>query len=123
MTTAHNPYKPAGTNMLGETLSDSRVRFRQLVTSLDALVTGKQVEEARTHLPKLHAMQKELHRLLNPRDSVDQKALAQIDRDVARLRDTLAKGWKGTVGLHLLAVVLGGVLGVSGLIWLLWKIV
>lgn len=120
-TTAHNPFKPAGTNLLGETLTDSRVRFRQLVTSLDALVAGRQLEEGRNHLPKLHAMQKELHRLLNPRDAVDQKALAQIDRDVARLRAALAKGWGGTVGKSVVAVVLGGVIGVVALLWLLWK--
>ena len=116
-------HQPAGTNMLGETLTDSRQRFRQLVTSLDALVKAGKLDEARGHLPKLAAMQTELHRLLNPRDAVDQKALAQTDRDVARLQDALRKGWGGAVGKGLLAVVFGGLVGVIALLWLLWKFV
>jgi len=118
---ASNAYKPAGTNLLGETLVDSRVRFRQLVSSLDALVKNGRLEEGRTHLPKLAAMQTELHRLLNPRDPVDAKSLAQIDRDVARLRSSLRKGWSGAVGKGLLALILGGSTGVVLLLWLLWR--
>ena len=120
---ASNAYKPAGTNLLGETLVDSRVRFRQLVGSLDALVKNGRLKEGRTHLPKLAAMQTELHRLLNPRDPVDQKALAQTDRDVERLQQALKKGWGGAVGKGLLAIVFGGVLGVALLLWLMWKFI
>ena len=118
-----NAFQPAGTNLLGETLVDSRVRFRQLVASLDALVQEGKVEEGRTHLPKLAAMKTELHRLLNPRDPVDQKALAQIDRDVKRLQQALKQGWGGAVGKGLLAIVFGGVIGVALLLYLLWKFV
>jgi hypothetical protein len=120
---APNSYQPAGTNLLGETLVASRQNFRQLVNSLDSLVANGRFEEGRAHLPKLAAMKTELHRLLNPRDPVDRKALNQIDRDVARLERALAKGWGGTVGKGLLAVVLGGVIGVAGLLWLLWRFV
>ncbi|MBM4013883.1 MAG: hypothetical protein FJ293_02830 [Planctomycetes bacterium] len=116
-------HQPAGTNFLGEALSDSRQKFRQLVTSLEALITAKRIEEARSHLPKLAAMQTELHRVLNGRDGVERKALEQIDRDVARLSGALAEGWSGTVGKGLLAVVLGSVVGVGGLLWLMWKFI
>lgn len=116
-----NLFEPAGTNLLGEALVDSRQRFRQLVASLDALVKSGRIEEGRTHLKKLSAMQTELHRLLNPRDEVDQKALAQIDRDVRRLQQALKKGWGGAVGTGLLAVLVAGVLGVAALLWLMWK--
>ncbi len=116
-------HQPAGTNFLGAALSDSRQKFRQLVTSLDALVAARRIEEARTHLPKLAAMQTELHRVLNGRDGVERKALEQIDRDVARLRAALAEGWSGAVGKGLLAVVLGTVVGVGGLLWLMWKFI
>lgn len=111
---------PAGTNFLGEALSDSRVRFRQLVTSLDTLVSNGRVDEGRGHLPKLEAMRTELHRLLNPRDSVDQKALAQIDRDADRLRKALKKGWGGQAAGLLLAAVIGGTVGVAALLWGMW---
>jgi hypothetical protein len=120
---ARNAFEPAGTNLLGETLVDSRQRFRQLVTSLDSLVQNGRVEEGRSHLPKLAAMRKELHRLLNPHDAVDRKALAQIDRDVERLQRALRKGWGGAVGRGLLAVILGSVIGVAGLLWLMWKFI
>ncbi len=119
---AHNPHRPAGTNLLGETLTDSRQSFRRLVTSLDTLVASGKVDEARTHLVKLEAMRTELHRLLHPEDPVDQKALAQIDRDAQRLRKALKKGWGGAVGAGLLAVILGGILGVAALFWFMWKV-
>jgi hypothetical protein len=119
--TSKSAYEPAGSNLLGETLVDSRQRFRQLVASLDALVKAGRLEEGRTHLPKLAAMQTELHRLLNPADPVDRKARAQIDRDAARLQRTLKEGWGHAVGKGLLALVLGSVLGVAALLWLLWK--
>jgi len=121
--TSPRSFQPAGTNLLGEALGDSRQKFRQLVMSLDALVQSGRVEEGRDHLPKLAAMQKELHRLLNPRDPVDQKALAQIDRDAARLGRALKKGWGGAVGKGLLAVVFGSLIGVVALIWLMWKFI
>jgi hypothetical protein len=121
--TSPRSFQPAGTNLLGEALGDSRQKFRQLVMSLDALVQSGRVEEGRDHLPKLAAMQKELHRLLNPRDPVDQKALAQIDRDAARLERALKKGWGGAVGKGLLAVVFGSLIGVVALIWLMWKFI
>ena len=120
---ASSAYQPAGTNFLGEALSDSRQKFRQLVGTLDALVNGKRLDEARAHLPKLLAMQTEFHRMLNPRDAVDQKSREQIDRDVERLQKALRKGWSGTVGKGLLAVALGGVLGVAALLWLMWKFI
>jgi hypothetical protein len=116
-------YQPAGTNFLGEALTDSRQKFRQLVSTLDALVAGRRLDEARTHLPKLAAMQTEMHRMLNPRNVVDQKSLQQIDRDVERLEKALRKGWSGTVGKGLLAIALGGVLGVAALLWLMWKFI
>jgi hypothetical protein len=119
--TSRNVHQPAGTNLLGETLVDSRQRFRQLVASLDSLAQAGKLEEGREHLPKLQAMQTELHRLLHPRDPVDAKALAQIDRDVERLEKALRKGWSGAVGKGLLAAVLGGVIGVALLLWGLWK--
>ena len=111
---------PAGTNLLGETLTDSRVKFRQLVTSLDTLVAGGRTDEARGHLPKLEAMRVELHRLLNPRDATDSKALAQIDRDAERLRKALKKGWGGQAAGLLLATIIGGTLGVAALLWGMW---
>ncbi len=120
---AHNPFRPRESNLLGETLVDSRQKFRQLVSSLESLVKGGRLDEARTHLPKLAAMQTELHRLLHPHDPVDRKALAQIDRDVARLSKDLAKGWSGAVGKGLLAVVFGSVIGVVLLLWLMWKFI
>jgi hypothetical protein len=116
---ASSAHQPAGTNFLGAALTESRQKFRQLVTMLDALVSGRKLDEARVHLPKLQAMQTELHRVLNPRDPVDQKALAQIDRDCERIGKALKKGWGGTVGKGLLAVALGGVLGVAALVWLM----
>ncbi len=118
-----NAFQPAETNLLGETLVDSRQRFRQLVTSLDSLVQNGKQDEGRTHLPKLAAMRTELHRLLNPRDPVDRKALAQIDRDFGRLERALRPGWSGAVGKGLLAVILASVIGVVALLWLLWKFV
>jgi hypothetical protein len=111
---------PAGTNFLGEALSDSRVKFRQLVTSLDTLVTSGRTDEARGHLPKLEAMRVELHRLLNPRDTTDAKALTQIDRDSERLRKALKKGWGGQAAGLLLATIIGGTLGVAALLWGMW---
>lgn len=116
-------YQPAGTNFLGQAVTDSRQRFRMLVQTLDELVAGKRLEEARTHLAKLEAMKTELHRMLNPRDPVDQKTLAQIDRDVVRLRKAVAKGWGGAVGKGLLAAVFGTVIGVALLLWLMWKFI
>ncbi|MSR47101.1 MAG: hypothetical protein EXS13_08555 [Planctomycetes bacterium] len=116
---APSAFQPAGTNFLGETLTDSRQRFRQLVGSLDAIVASKRLEAGRAHLPKLVAMQTELHRMLNPRDGVDRKSLEQIDRDVTRLEDALKKGWGGTVGKGLLAVLFGAVIGLGGLLWLM----
>jgi len=116
-------YQPAGTNFLGEALTDSRQKFRQLVATLDTLVAGRRLDEARTHLPKLTAMQTEMHRMLNPRNVVDQKSLQQIDRDVERLEKALRKGWSRTVGKGLLAIALGGVLGVAALLWLMWKFI
>lgn len=118
---ASNPaHRPAGTNLLGETLSDSRVRFRQLVTSLETLVANGRLDEGRGHLPKLEAMRTELHRLLNPRDPVDQRALSQIDRDSERLRKALKKGWGGHAAGILLAAILGGIVGVAALLWGMW---
>lgn len=121
--TSSSIHQPAGTNFLGETLVDSRQKFRQLVTMLDSLAAAKKLEEGRTHLPKLLAMQTELHRLLNPRDRVDQTALAQIDRDVERLERAFAKGWGGAVGKGLLAVAAATVIGVGALAWLMWKFI
>jgi hypothetical protein len=123
MPASSSSYQPAGTNFLGEALNDSRQKFRQLVATLDALVSGRRLDEARTHLPKLTAMQTEMHRMLNPRNAVDQKSLQQIDRDVERLEKALRKGWSATVGKGLLAVALGGVLGVAALLWLMWKFI
>jgi hypothetical protein len=123
MPASSSSYQPAGTNFLGEALTDSRQKFRQLVAMLDALVSGRRLDEARTHLPKLTAMQTEMHRMLNPRNIVDQKSLQQIDRDVERLEKALRKGWSGTVGKGLLAIALGGVLGVAALLWLMWKFI
>ena len=120
---ASSSHQPAGTNFLGEALADSRQKFRQLVTSLDSLIAGKRIEEARVHLPKLAAMQSELHRVLNGRDAVEHKALAQIDRDVTRIQQALKEGWGGTVGKGLLAVAIGGVVGIAGLLWLMWKFI
>ena len=120
---ASSAYQPAGTNFLGQALSDSRQKFRQLVATLDALVNGKRLDEARAHLPKLLAMQTEFHRMLNPRDAVDQQSREQIDRDVERLQKALRKGWSRTVGKGLLAIALGGVLGVAALLWLMWKFI
>ncbi len=116
-------YQPAGTNFLGEALGDSRQKFRQLVSSLDAIVASGRLEEGRAHLPKLAAMQTELHRLLNPRDRVDATALTQIDRDVARLQKALAKGVAGSVGKGILAVAVASVLGVAALLFLMWKFI
>ena len=117
----HNTFKPAGSNLLGETLADSRQQFRQLASSLDALIANKKLEDARVHLKKLAALQTELHRLLNPRDPVDAKALAQTDRDFARIEKSLAPGWGGTVGRGLLTVVLAGTIGIVLIIVLVWK--
>ena len=111
---------PAGTNLLGETLSDSRVKFRQLVTSLDTLVSNGRLDEGRDHLKKLEAMRTELHRLLNPSDPVDRKSLAQIDRDSERLRKALKKGWGGQAAGVLLAAIIGGTIGVVALLWTMW---
>ena len=116
-----NAYQPAGTNLLGETLAHSRQQFRNLVTSLDSLIANKKLDEARVHIKKLAALQTELHRLLNPRDAVDQKALAQTDRDFARIEKALAKGWGGSVGRGLLTVILAGTLGVTLIVLLVWK--
>ncbi len=116
-------HEPAGTNLLGEALGDSRQKFRQLVGSLDAIVASGRLEEGRAHLHKLVAMQTELHRMLNPRDRVDATSLAQIDRDVARLQKALAKGVAGAVGKGILAVAVAGVLGVAALLFLMWKFI
>jgi hypothetical protein len=121
---APNPSKaPAGTNFLGETLSDSRVKFRQLVTSLDTLVANGRLDEGRGHLPKLEAMRTELHRLLNPRDPVDRKSLETIDRESDRLRRALKKGWGGRAAGMILAAVIGGTIGVAALLWGMWHFI
>jgi hypothetical protein len=121
---APNPSKaPAGTNFLGEALSDSRVKFRQLVTSLDTLVSNGRLDEGRGHMRKLEAMRTELHRLLNPRDAVDRKSLEQIDRDSERLRKALKKGWGGRAAGVLLAAVIGGTIGVAALLWGMWHFI
>jgi len=121
---APNPSRaPAGTNFLGEALSDSRVKFRQLVTSLDTLVANGRHDEGRDHMRKLEAMRTELHRLLNPRDPVDRKSLEQIDRDAERLRKSLKKGWGGRAAGVILAAVIGGTIGVAALLWGMWHFI
>lgn len=113
---ASRAHAPTATNLLGDALEESRQHFRRLVSSLDRLATEDRMEEGRVHIAKLEKLADELHRLLNPRDPVDRKVRDQIDRDVARLRKTFRKGWGGAVGTGLLALVLGGLLGLVALI-------
>ncbi len=114
--TTRDTHLPAETNLLGDALVESRRHFRKLLHSLQQLIADDRLEEGRRHLPKLEALAQELHRVLNPRDPVDRKLLAQIDRDLAGVSKALRKGWGGTIGKGVLALVLGGVLGVIALI-------
>jgi hypothetical protein len=117
---ATRTHEPTATNMLGDALGESRQHFRKLVQSLDRLVAADRLDEGRSHLPKLEALAKELQRLLNPRDPVDRKVRAQINRDLLRIQKAMRKGWGGAVGTGLLAVILGSVFGVAALIGIFW---
>ena len=116
-------YRPAETSFVGDTVAESRKRFRKFVLTMDQLVESNRVQDARNQLPKVEALGKELHRLLNPRDAHDQRTLNTIDKELVRLRRSVREGWGGKVGTGALALVLGGVLGVGALLGALWMYV
>lgn len=122
MTSAARSHEPTGTNLLGDALSESRQQCRKLITSLERLAEANRLEEGRSHLPKLEALVKELHRLLSPRDAHDRRILQQLDRDLARLQKALKKGWGGAVGTGLLAIALGSLFGIAALVGIFWLV-
>jgi len=109
-------FRPEGTNLLGDALGESRQHFRKVLSTLDQLIAADRLDEARRHQPKLEALGQELRRLLNPGDPVDRRTRDQIDRDLARVQKSLKKGWGGSVGRGIAAMVVGGILGIVALI-------
>lgn len=118
--TARSIHEPTESSFLSEALQQSHSHFRQLVSSIDRLIEADRQEDARRHLPKLHALGKELHRLLNPRDQVERRNRDKIDREIERIEKALRKSLSGTVGTGLMATLLGGALGVITLAGILY---
>jgi len=103
---------PQSSNLLGDAVVESRQQFRKLMTQLERLANEGYMEEGRKLLPKLEKLAHEVLRILNPRDPVERKYRAQIQRDLERVQKALKKSWGGAVGVGLLALIVGSILGI-----------